>query len=68
MLQVRAPFVIRPVSRTDVVVPALLQELQGGWYQRVSGGEVGALTLAQICLYPTTQKCARYVVAIKKCS
>ena len=38
MLQVRAPFVIRPVSRIDVVVPALLQELQGGWYQWVSGG------------------------------
>jgi hypothetical protein len=41
MLQVRAPFVIRPVSRPDVVVTALLQELQGGWYQWVSGGEAG---------------------------
>ena len=41
MLQVRAPFLIRPVSRPDVVVTALLQELQGGWYQWVSGGEAG---------------------------
>ena len=41
MLQVRAPFVICPVSRPDVVVSALLQELQGGWYQWVSGEEAG---------------------------